>query len=93
MSVYRWRAPKPIDLPILAETSNDGRIVVATASKHAHTVWSNAYINCQHSDPAIDACDIGEAVSTFQRVYLYRGGLESLVDLYQRDFGEPGKVN
>jgi len=87
---YRWRMTRPIDIPLIAETSQDGEIVVATGSKSAHTVWSNVDINCQHSDPPNKICRPGETVSVFQRIYIYRGELEALDELYKRDFGTPG---
>jgi hypothetical protein len=46
-----YNASQPVDLPVIATVSSDGKWVAASFTHTTGNVWSNPELTCQHVDP------------------------------------------
>jgi hypothetical protein len=72
-----YNASRPVDEPLIATVSKDGRWIVATFTCHTGNVWSNPELTCQHADPSIDLSP-GETKRVELKTFVFRGSLMQL---------------
>lgn len=49
--ILYYNKSRPVDEPLIATISNDGKWVVASFTRTTGNVWSNPELTCQHVDP------------------------------------------
>ena len=75
--VIMYHKSRPIDDPVIATTSVDGRWVAASYNPTAKSVWSNPQWTCQHSDPMAPLPAHGR-VQLEVKIFVFKGGLTDL---------------
>lgn len=75
---YR-NASEPVDLPVIATVSPDGRWVAASYSKDAGNVWTNPDLTCLHVNPETSLKPHGRA-SVEGETFIYKGSLAELIE-------------
>ena len=78
MALTNWQVVPSTDAAIVATESKDGKWGIATLSRMADNAWSNAANTCQHADPVIKSCKIGETIASINQVYVFSGTAENL---------------
>ncbi len=78
MALTNWQVVPSIDAAIVATGSKDGIWGIATLSRMADNAWSNAANTCQHADPVIESCKIGETITSINQIYVFSGPVEKL---------------
>lgn len=56
-----YNASSPVDVPMLATVSQEGKWVAATCTLDVGNVWTNPELTCQHADPAVSLGSEGTA--------------------------------
>ena len=77
-----YNASQPVDLPLIATLSSDGRWVAASFTSTTGNVWSNPELTCQHVDPARPLPPRDKA-SWDVKILIFRGGLDQVLDKVQ----------
>jgi hypothetical protein len=69
----------PVDEPMIATVSSDGKWVVASFSRTTGNVWSNPELTCQHVDPQASLPPSGQAVFEV-KMLIFRGSLDQALE-------------
>jgi hypothetical protein len=72
--IIYYNASRPVDVPMTATVSQDGKWVAATCSLDAGNVWTNPELTCQHADPEVHLKPKGSA-SWETKTFIFRGSL------------------
>ena len=78
-NIAYYNASQPVDLPVIATLSSDGRWVAASFTSTTGNVWSNPELTCQHVDPARPLPAKGKTAWDV-KILIFRGGLDQVLD-------------
>ncbi len=77
---------RPVDEPMIATLSQDGKWVVASFTRTTGNVWSNPELTCQHVDPVTALVPMGRAMLEV-KILIFQGTLDEALRkvIAQRD--------
>lgn len=74
-----YNKSQPVDEPMIATVSNDGKWIVASFTRTTGNVWSNPELTCQHVDPASPLAPSGRAVLEV-KMLVFQGSLDQALE-------------
>jgi hypothetical protein len=74
-----YNASQPVDLPLIATVSSDGKWVAASFTNMTGNVWSNPELTCQHVDPERPLPPRAK-VEWDVKILMFRGSLDQVVE-------------
>jgi hypothetical protein len=74
-----YNASRPVDLPMIATVSSDGKWVAASFTKMTGNVWSNPELTCQHVDPERPLPPHGKAEWDV-KILIFQGTLDQALE-------------
>jgi hypothetical protein len=73
-----YNKSRPVDEPLIATLSKDGKWVVASFTQTTGNVWSNPELTCQHVDPQISIAPAGRATIRI-KMLVFQGSLDDVL--------------
>lgn len=73
-----YNRSRPVDEPLIATLSTDGKWVVASFARTTGSVWSNPELTCQHVDPEIALASGATAVIEI-KLLVFPGSLDDVL--------------
>lgn len=73
-----YNKARPVDEPLVATVSTDGKWVVASFTKTTGNVWSNPELTCQHVDPQIPLAP-GARAAMETKILVFSGSLDEVL--------------
>lgn len=73
-----YNKSRPVDEPLVATVSSDGRWVVASFTRTTGNVWSNPELTCQHVDPET-ALPAGRSAAIEVKILVLHGSLDDVL--------------
>lgn len=74
-----YNASRPVDVPMIATVSQDGKWVAATCTLDVGNVWTNPELTCQHADPEVALKPEGTA--TWEtKTFIFQGTLAQVLE-------------
>lgn len=74
-----YNKSRPVDEPMIATVSTDGKWIVASFSRTSGNVWSNPELTCQHVDPEAPLAPSGRAVLEVKMLVIH-GSLDQVLE-------------
>lgn len=68
----------PVDVPLIATVSEDGKWVAASVARNSGNVWSNPELTCQHVDPEIPLPRRAHGAYEI-KIYIFQGSLDDVL--------------
>jgi len=73
-----YNKSRPVDEPLVATLSIDGKWVVASFTRTTGNVWSNPELTCQHVDPQIPLAPEASAAMEI-KILVFSGSLDEVL--------------
>jgi len=73
-----YNKSRPVDEPLVATVSIDGKWVVASFTRQTGNVWSNPELTCQHVDPQISLA-AGARAAMETKILIFAGSLDDVL--------------
>jgi len=73
-----YNKSRPVDQPLVATVSTDGKWVVASFTRTTGNVWSNPELTCQHVDPEISLAR-GASATMETKILVFPGSLDEVL--------------
>lgn len=82
-----YNKSRPVDEPLIATKSTDGKWIMATFTHDSGNVWSNPELTCQHADPST-SLPAGGTASVELKTLLIQGTLDAVLARVRQQRGQ-----